>query len=103
MNGKKLLICLAFFGITLLGRFLYVSAQSRPDVVVTWNASSYAPGGYPGKILPSVGSTIRVSFEALSDGKFLNLSKQMIYWYLNDDLIASGEGVQDIVFKAVQA
>lgn len=102
MKGNKILFGLLFLGTILVGQLFSASAQSKPEIFSTWTTSSYAPNDYTGKVLPSVGSTIRVSFEAVSGGKVLNLSKQMVYWYLNDNLAASGEGVQDISFKAVQ-
>lgn len=79
---------------------LLAEAQARPQVFVSWRAESYAPPAYGGKILPTAGSLITISFEVVDDGKLANLSKQTIYWYLNNDLIENRDGVQSVAFNA---
>ncbi len=74
---------------------------ATPQVLITWKTSgSYIPSSYPGKALPTYGSTITASLEIISDGKLVDLSGQTIYWYLNntDTLLGGGVGVQSISF-----
>ncbi|MBU6500455.1 MAG: hypothetical protein KGJ89_01325 [Patescibacteria group bacterium] len=72
--------------------------QSTPQFLVTWRANSYVPADYRGKIMPTTNSLINVSFELLVGGKPADISKQTVYWYLNDDLLAGGAGMQSIGF-----
>lgn len=75
-----------------------LAQKTAPQFLVTWRASSYAPADYRGKILPTPNSLINISFELIVGGKPADLSKQTIYWYLNDDLLTSGPGKQSIGF-----
>lgn len=91
---------LAVFGV--LTFFLQTEAQSaRPQLIITWSASqSYAPPSYQGKTLPNQRSSITASLEAVSNvGKSIDLSGQTVYWYLNDNLLGGGAGVQRITFR----
>jgi len=77
------------------------NAQSAaPQMVVTWQAyGSYVPPEYGGKALPNQESELTASLEILLNGKLVDLSKQTIYWYLNNTLIGGGAGKQYIVFS----
>ncbi len=68
--------------------------------MVTWKASgSYVPSFYEGKALPTYGSKITANLELVSpQGKILDLSSQVIYWYLNETLVGGGIGVQSVSF-----
>ena len=71
----------------------------EPEFFMTWSASnSYAPGLYPDKILPNQSSQITASFELIANGKTVDVSNQVIYWYLNDNLLGGGLGVQHFTF-----
>ena len=60
---------------------------SRPQFMVSWQAQSYAPSWYQGKIFPTKGSRINVVFELVDGGKIADLSKLKVRWYLNDKLV----------------
>jgi len=83
--------------------FSKTNAQSAtPQMVVTWQAyGSYIPPKYSDKALPNQESELTASLELLSNGKPVDLSKQTIYWYLNDTLIGTGTGNQYVIFSAV--
>lgn len=70
---------------------------------MTWETSgSYIPSFYQGKALPTYGSNITASLELVSpQGKLINISGQTIYWYLNDNLVGGGTGVQQVTFSPV--
>ena len=87
-------------GAALFAVSYFASAQTRPQIVISWRAESYAPPAYSGKILPTAGSPITVSFDVIDGGKPANLSGQIIYWYLNSDLIENRNGVQSVTFNA---
>jgi hypothetical protein len=70
------------------------------DFLISWRAINYVPSDYQGKILPSNGSAIEISFDVLDKGKFVNISNQNIEWSLNNNLIKSGIGLKTIRFVA---
>jgi hypothetical protein len=77
----------------------YAQNAGGPQFVMTWSASnSYVPVGYSGKILPNPESQITAALELIANGQPINLSNQTIYWYLNDNLLGGGEGVQHFTF-----
>ena len=90
-----LAVFLAVFGFTT---FL-VEAQTTPEIWATWKASSYVPADFPGKAMPSEGTLVTTSFEVVDNGKFVNLAGYEIYWYLNDELIKTGLGEQQVSFR----
>jgi len=70
-------------------------AQTTTEqVLLTWRAATYTPLRYAGKALPTVNSIINFSVDVLKDGAPVNLSKQDIYWYVNDELFSGGAGKQ---------
>ena len=80
--------------------FSGASAQSSaPQMVVTWRAyGSYVPPQYEDKALPNQESELTASLELLVNGKSVDLSRQTVYWYLNNTPIGSSAGEQYIVF-----
>jgi hypothetical protein len=73
--------------------------QSEPQLLITWRARSYAPPAFTGKVLPTLGSLVTASVEVVEGGKLADLSKQTIYWYLDDDFLDGGPGVQRVSFR----
>jgi hypothetical protein len=73
-------------------------AQTEPNILITWKATGYAPSSYVGKILPTKNSQITVSFNLISQGKIVDLSKLDISWNINSSVIAQGAGLQTITF-----
>ena len=96
-----------FFSMFLLLIFFspaltHAQTASSPQFLVTWKTSgSYIPSFYLGKALPTYGSQITASLELVSQGKILDLSNQTIYWYLEDNLVGGGVGVQQVTFPPV--
>ncbi len=89
---KKILISAGL--LILLGGLSLAEAQtSEPQLNLTWQARTYAPPEYAGKHLPSGYSRVLLALDAIQNGKVLDLSRQTIYWYRNDDLFASGTGL----------
>lgn len=50
--------------------------------------------------MPTAGSQIAASAELIDNGKPVNLSKQNVYWYQDNNFIAGGYGSQAVVFRA---
>jgi hypothetical protein len=81
--------------------FTETKAQAnQPQFLISWKANTYAPPDFMGKVLPTANSLITTSFELVDGGKLADLSRQTIYWYLNDDLIENKTGVQQVTFPA---
>lgn len=80
-----------------------VGAQTAaPQAFITWKAKSYAPASFGGKILPGSTSPVLADVEVIDKGKPANLSQVTIYWYLGDNLINRGIGLQSVTFRAPQ-
>jgi hypothetical protein len=73
---------------------------SQPRFLITWKTNSFAPTGFNGKTLPTANSIITASLELIDGGKPADLSRQTIYWYLNDNLLENKNGVQRVSFLA---
>ncbi len=78
-----------------------VSAQTAPQFLFSWRARTFAPSWYQGKILPTNKTPVDASFELISNGKPVDLSKTKIRWYVNDTLLkneVNGLGIKKITF-----
>jgi hypothetical protein len=76
-------------------------AASQPQFLVTWRSHNYAPSWYAGKILATRGSWVDVSFDLIDNGKVVDLSKNKVRWYVNDDLKRNeddGLGIKNYYF-----
>lgn len=81
--------------------FLSVSAQTnQPKIFLTWQAQSYAPPYFQGKLLPAAFSPIMVSFEVIDGGKIADLSRETVYWYVNDKFFQGGTGLKRMTLRA---
>jgi hypothetical protein len=98
----KLKIIFAFCTIVLISSFLVLShsnAQTTPQFLVSWQAQSFVPGWYQGKIFPTYQSPLEINFELLISGKIVDLSKTKIRWYMNDKLVKNeddGLGIKSL-------
>ena len=93
-----------FFAILVLATcylLLATPALAAPQFLVSWRANSYVPSWYEGKVLPSRGTPITISFEIVDGGRIANLGGTAVRWYINDKLVrneTSGLGIQSISF-----
>ncbi len=107
---KKILIALILIIVSGISAQFMVSsvepsfAQSvpaaAPKIFLTWRTNTYVPSGFSGKAMPTAGSQIAASAELIDNGKPVNLSKQNVYWYQDNNFIAGGYGSQAVVFRA---
>ncbi len=98
MNKKGAFFLVLFF---FLATPAYVAhgQVSPPSAILTWRAATFSPASYQGKNLPTAGSQVNLAVEVINKGVLLNLAKQNILWYLGDELLASGEGVREAIFR----
>jgi len=75
------------------------SAQTAPELIVTWKSNAYAPAGYQGKVTPTQGSAITVSAELLDASKPADLSRSLMVWRVDTELIARARGAKTITYK----
>jgi len=75
--------------------------QLGPRFFATWQAFSYAPSSFSGKVMPISNSPIAVSFELIdpATGKLIDVRNQTVYWYINDKFFKGGQGIQSIFFR----
>jgi hypothetical protein len=76
-------------------------AQTAPQFMVSWQANSYAPSWYSGKIFPTKDSAIEIGFELIDGGKLADLSKTAVRWYVNDKWVKNendGLGIKYLRF-----
>jgi hypothetical protein len=72
-------------------------------VILTWQAQSFVPADYHGKILPTTGANIKTGLEVVNENKIKDLSKINIRWYLDGKLLTQGLGLKEINFNATYA
>jgi len=68
-----------------------ISEAASPQFLVSWQAEGYVPNWYRGKILPTNGTPVAISFELIDNGKIADLSKTKVRWYVNDNLVKNEE------------
>jgi len=101
MNPKNKILIL--FPISILCFLIYTSlttAQTASQVLITWQAQSFVPAEYQGKILPAPNTAVKLGLELIIANKIQDLSKADILWYLDEKLLGRGEGLKQISFTA---
>lgn len=71
---------------------LSAKGASAPEMWITWRAATYIPSDYSGRPLPVRNSKIVAAVDLFENGRFVDLSEQTIYWYMNDRLLGGGPG-----------
>jgi hypothetical protein len=100
VRAKICSLILAATVFTVVPLLRTVAQSSEPQMVITWRAyGSYIPPKYQDKALPNQESELTASLELLVNGKPVDLSRQTIYWYLNNTPIGNTLGEQYIVFS----
>ncbi len=79
------------------------SPGNQPQFFITWQSRTYVPPAFSGKILPTANSLIAASFELIDAGKPADLSKKAVYWYVNNNFLQGGDGLQHVQFRAPDA
>jgi hypothetical protein len=90
-----------FLSVIFIFTFLhFTNAQAASQAMITWQAQSFAPAEYSGKILPSPGTNIKLGLEVIKENKLQDLSKINIRWYLDGKLLTQGFGLKETNFTA---
>lgn len=95
---------LRFFWIFVLLFLLFFSAASAQQndiqIFLTWKAeNSLTPPFYAGKVLPNSQSPVRLAVSVIDGGVPINLSEYEVRWFLGIKKIASGKGLDKLVFS----
>lgn len=97
---SSLLFVILIFTFSFLN---FADAQTtEPQFLVSWQAKTYAPSWYQGKVFPVKGASVEVNFELIDNGKIADLSKEKVRWYINDKLEKneySGFGIKSLRFS----
>lgn len=80
-----------------------IAPPSVPKLFLTWSSNTYVPPGFAGKIMPTANSQITASVELIDGGKIIDLSRQNVYWYVNNNFLSGGIGLQSVTFRAPEA
>jgi hypothetical protein len=92
-----------FLAVIFIFTFLFLhftDAQAASRALITWQSQSFVPAEYPGKILPSPGTNIKLGLELIKENKLQDLSKINIRWYLDGKLLTQGFGLKETNFTA---
>lgn len=104
MKGMKgyspllLLVLLPMFLFVEPGRVLHAQAPG-PQALITWEAHTYTPSWYEGKVLPTGNSEILVAVDLVDRNRFVDLSNQPIVWSVNGNPIREGRGLTRASFQ----
>lgn len=77
-----------------------VSAHAETEFMTSWQARTYVPAWYEGRVLPTYESPITIAFELLEDGKIVDLSNTAVRWYVDGRLLKNelnGLGIKKIL------
>lgn len=100
MMNKMLILRLGILIILVVLIFSSARAQTVPvtQLFLTWKANNFYPSFFEGKAFPVAGTPITASLEAVRGGKFLDLARATITWFVNDKLADRGDGKKEILF-----
>lgn len=80
------------------GSALALPAFAATTFLTSWQANSSAPYFYRGKVLPTPGSEVTLTFDLLNNGQSVSLANRVVRWYLDNTLYQSGAGLKTILF-----
>lgn len=93
-RSATVLLILLICGVAGIAR----AQTSSPQILITWQAHTYAPPAFSGKRLPALGAMLDASLEIIDKGKSISLSNYNVYWYLDDELLGTGKGLRRVTF-----
>lgn len=91
---------LFLFGALFISTINPVSAQTADQLIITWRAENLYPADFMGKAMPTSGSPVQLSVEAIIAGKITNLATADISWFLDETLLERGVGIKTTRFTA---
>lgn len=99
MTKKNLSILFLTAFVCLPNVSLAQTSAATQNILLTWKSNTYVPSGFSGKIMPTSGSLITASAELIDNGKIIDVSKQNVYWYQDNNFIDGGIGKKSISFR----
>lgn len=91
---------LFLLGVLFISLTPQVLAQTSDYLIVTWRAENLYPANFEGRAMPTPGSSVRASVEAVVGGKLVNLATADILWFLDESLLEKGIGTKTVHFTA---
>ena len=98
--AKKLFSIIFLITLAGLPASSFAQTASSPVILLTWSSNTYVPPEFDGKVMPTANSTISASAELIDNGKIIDVSRQNIYWYQDNNYIDGGIGKQSVSFRA---
>lgn len=98
---KKFIIIFIFLLVSLYAIPYTLYAQPKVDFILDWSTGTYIPPTYPGKALPTLNSSIKVT--AIPTAKLTTDPSLFFYnWFFDNRIVnsASGQGKTDFSFLA---
>ncbi len=99
-KGGGVVLVLVALGVLSSSLVFGQSKTPQTQVLLNWTSPTYAPNGYAGKTLPTGKSWISATVDVIRNGKIVNIDKENIYWYKNDQFIDGGMGLWQINIQA---
>lgn len=95
------LLACAFIAAAHGGALNRASAQGTPaKLLVTWQADTYVPDGFSGKVMPSSDSQIVIGVDLINSGKRVDLSPYKVFWYIDEHFYQGAAGLARISLAA---
>jgi hypothetical protein len=95
------LLACAILAVFYAGALNRADAQSAPtQFLMTWQADTYVPDGFSGKVMPASDSQIIVGIDLINMGKRVDLSAYKIFWYINEKFYQGADGLARISLAA---
>jgi hypothetical protein len=101
---------LAFVGVVLgaaavTGAVMGVASRAAaqgapPQLLVTWQADTYVPDGFAGKVMPASDSPITVGVDMIDLGKRVDLGPYKVFWYIDEKFYQGAPGLTRISLSA---
>ncbi len=99
-KNKGWILATVVLGLAFSSLVFGQGADPQTEVLLNWTSQTYAPNGYIGKTLPTGNSWITATVDAVQNGRVVNIDKENIYWYKDDQFIDGGVGLWQINLKA---
>jgi hypothetical protein len=93
---KAIIIFVLFLGIKNIA-FMQTGSD---QIIISWETENFVPYEFGGKKLVTPGSDILIGFDFIKNNQVINLSKNKIYWYINNELISNAPGIKQIKITA---
>ncbi len=105
MNVTKTTFAILAALVVALGVAAKTNAQATGNnysAIITWRANDYYPSDFPGKALPTNGTTVSLSVIVLNNQKIQDASNLPILWYVDGNFMNGGVGQSQTNFTVTK-